>query len=245
MHAQNFTTRILFVFMAALLSLSVCAQKKIIHGTVVDSTTNRPLKNVQVTNLATNKKTTTDDNGRFSIEVAIGDMLFFTAENYHFASLKYSILMDQTIQVRMDVLAHVLPGVTVQTAGYTKYQQDSMRRVKEFNEDLVAKPYKPVSKSHSQGFGVGINLDFLSSREKSKRKAEKLFNEHEKDAYVNYRFSTELVSNYTGLHGDTLSRFRQLYWPDYNWLRQHTSDEDLLYYINDRLKEFYKRKDMQ
>lgn len=211
----------------------------------MDSATSRPLKNVEITNVTSNKKTVTDDNGKFSLDVSISDVLFFTAQGYHFQTLRYSIMMETTIYVHMNTLAHVLPGVTVTGTGYSKYQLDSMSRLKDFNGDLVSKPYSPVSKAHSQGFGLGVNLDFLTSREKSKRRAVKLFNENEKEAYINYRFSTEFVSEYTGLHGDTLSRFRQLYWPDFDWLRQHPDDEDVMYYINNKLKLFYKRKDAQ
>jgi hypothetical protein len=51
------------------------------------------------------------------------------------------------------------------------------------------------------------------------------------------------VGTYTGLKGDSLNTFINKYSPDYDWLRKHTSDEDVFYYINDKLKDFYKRKE--
>lgn len=231
------TLSLLLVFIG-----SAClAQKKTITGFVTDSATNAPLANVQVSNLTGNKKTTTDSKGKFSLSVDINDVLFFTKDDYKFQSFRYSLLMEQTLQVRMSVLPHVLPGVTVQ-ANYSKYQSDSVKRLDDFNQQLVSPQYKAVQ-NNSSGAGAVINLDFFSGKEKSKRRAVKLFEEHEKDAYVRYRFPPELVTAYTGLQGDSLNRFIQLYAPEYKWLRQHTTDEDVLYYINDKLKVFYKRKE--
>ena len=88
-----------------------------------------------------------------------------------------------------------------------------------------------------------VNLDYFSKFQKSKRRAYKLEDEHEKDAYVNYRFSRETVHEYTGFTGDTLQQFINLYRPDYNWLRKNTSDEDVIYYIYDHVKLFYMRKE--
>ncbi|MEP6844996.1 MAG: carboxypeptidase-like regulatory domain-containing protein [Panacibacter sp.] len=240
---KHFVQR-LFLLAAILVSaLNVAAQKKTIAGFVTDSISNDPLKNVQVTNVTGNKKTTTDNNGKFSIDATVNDMLFFTADGYHFKNVKYSILMEQTIYVQMNVLPHQLPGVSVQ-ASYSKYQSDSLKRLQDFNADMVS-PKQPLVSNNSSGAGAVINLDFLKKSEKSKRRASKLFKAHEKDAYVRYRFPPELVSGYTGLNGDSLEKFINLYWPDYDWLRKHTSDEDVFYYINDKLKIFYKRKEEQ
>ncbi len=141
----------------------------------------------------------------------------------------------------MSTLAHVLPGVTVTAIGYTKYQSDSIHRLQQFLSDIGA-PKQPAASTANSGAGLGINLDFLTKKEKNKRKAYKLYNEHEKDAYLNYRFSPETVSEYTGLKDDTLKHFMQLYTPDYDWLRQHTENEDIFYYLNDKLRLFYRRE---
>lgn len=241
MHMKNFTHCLLLLPALVMFSVIGYAQKKTITGFVTDSATNAPLANVQVSNLTDNRKTTTDSKGKFSLPVEINDVLYFTKDDYRFQSFRYSLLMEQTLQVRMSVLPHVLPGVTVQ-ANYSKYQSDSVKRLDDFNKQLVSPEYKAVQ-NNSSGAGAVINLDFFTGKEKSKRRAVKLFDEHEKDAYVRYRFPPEFVTAYTGLQGDSLNRFIQLYAPDYKWLRQHTTDEDVLYYINDKLKVFYKRKE--
>jgi hypothetical protein len=244
MHSKENTIAKRFQLLIILITISVfsTAQKRTaVHGYILDSINYSPIANAQVTNTNTNKSTTTNEKGMFSLPVGLNDVLFVTAADYHFDTLRYSILLRDTLVMYISSLAHVLPGVTVTAAGYTKYQSDSIRRLQEFNSNIGA-PKQPVASNANSGAGVGINLDFLSKKEKNKKKAYKIFNEQEKQAYVNYRFSPEIVSDYTGLKGDALNQFMQLYTPDYDWLRQHTEDEDIFYYLNDKLKSFYRRE---
>jgi hypothetical protein len=232
----------LLILIVPIAPLTTNAQKRtIVHGYVLDSINYSPVVNAQVTNTNTNRSSNTNEKGIFSLTVGLNDVLFVTATGYHFDTLRYNILLRDTLVVYLSSLAHVLPGVTVTAAGYSKYQTDSIHRLQEFLSDIGA-PKQPVASNANSGAGMAINLDFLSKKEKSKKRAYKLYSEHEKDAYINYRFSPEIVSDYTGLKGDTLKHFIQLYTPDYDWLRLHPANEDIFYYLNDKLKLFYKRE---
>lgn len=239
-----FQAKRLLPLLLVIFSISVCAQKRtVIHGYLLDSSRYSPIKNGTVLNTNSNKSVTTNDRGIFSIPVAINDVLFFTADGYHFDTLRYKMLMRDTIVVYMQQLAHVLPGVTVRAEGYTKYQLDSIQRREDFLA-IAGGEKKPVATNATSGAGLGVDLDFLlSKKEREKRKAYKQFDEHEKEMYVNSRFSLQIVHDYTGLTGDTLNHFMRLYTPSYEWLRTHTTNEDIFYYLNDKLKAFYKRRD--
>ena len=233
--------KIYYLLLLLFISGEAFAQKKIITGVITDSSTNAPLANVEVRNFTTNKKTKTDNLGKFTIQADVNDALFFTKDGYHFQSFNYSMMMQQPLFIRMSKLPHELPGVTVTTT-YSKYQSDSIKRRESLDSQLVSPKYSTIENNKS-GAGAVINLDRFTSKEKSKKRAEKLFEQQEEDAYVRYRFSPELVGTYTGLKGDSLNTFINKYSPDYDWLRKHTSDEDVFYYINDKLKDFYKRKE--
>ena len=233
--------KIYYLLLLLFISGEAFAQKKIITGVITDSSTNAPLANVEVRNFTANKKTKTDNLGKFTIQADVNDALFFTKDGYHFQNFNYSIMMQQTLFVHMSKLPHELPGVTVTTT-YSKYQSDSIKRRESLDSQLVSPKYSTIENNKS-GAGAVINLDRFTSKEKSKKRAEKLFEQQEEDAYVRYRFSPELVGTYTGLKGDSLNTFINKYSPDYDWLRKHTSDEDVFYYINDKLKDFYKRKE--
>lgn len=233
--------KILLPLVLVVSMLPAMAQRKPITGIVTDSIGASPLADVQVTNLTTNKKATSDSKGQFTIVADVNDVLYFTKNGYRFKTIAYSLLMDGTLDIKMSSLANVLPGVSVR-ADYNKYQSDSIHRIEDFNKDMVSPEYKTVQ-NNSNGAGAVINLDRFSKREKNKRRAVKLFNQHEEEEYIRYRFSPELVSEYSGLKGDSLDKFMNAYRPDYDWLRKHTTEEDVFYYINDKLKDFYRRKD--
>jgi hypothetical protein len=96
-----------------------------------------------------------------------------------------------------------------------------------------------VSSTNNGAFGVGLNLDKLFKKKyKDQKKSEKLFVSTEEQAYVNYRFSSQMVADYTGLKDEPLRDFLYRYTPSYKWLRQHPSDDEVLYYINDKIKEY-------
>lgn len=221
---------------------TAAAQKQAKVGYVKDSSTLRPLANVLITNEYTHKLTHTDSAGFFRIEAAEKDILFFDAQDYHFDTLRYGIMTPDTVTIFLAHLPNVLAGVTVTARGYTKYQQDSIKRRLDFEKDAGPK-MNAVSKSNS-GAGVGINLDaLLKKSDKSRRRAYKTFDEIEKTNYVNARYSRDLVAGYTGLSGDSLSTFIEKTRPSYEWLRQHITDDDVFYYINDKLKSYMRMKE--
>src|SRR3954466_5180147 len=118
--------RLLLVLFITVIAFCAAAQKRtMIYGYLLDSIKYSPIKNGTVLNTNSNKSVTTNEKGMFSIPVAINDVLYFTADSYHFNTVRYKMMMRDTIVVYMNLLAHVLPGVTVRTQGYTKYQLDS------------------------------------------------------------------------------------------------------------------------
>jgi hypothetical protein len=237
-------SRIISILLLIIISIPASAQKRIpVHGYLLDSNNYSPIKNGTVLNTNSNRSVTTNDKGIFSIPVSINDVLYFTADGYHFDTFRYNMMMRDTIVVYMQQLANVLPGVTVRTQGYTKYQLDSIHRREDFLA-IAGGEKKPVASTATSGAGLGIDLDYLLSKKaRVKRKAYKQFDEHEEEMYINSRFSPKIVHDYTGLTGDTLAHFMRLYTPSYEWLRDHSDNEDIFYYLNDKLRAFYKRRD--
>ena len=235
-------SKLVLLFLCCVTAVTVTAQKRMVYGYVLDSTSYTPITNVQITNTNSTKVATTNAKGIFSMYTAINDLLFFSADGYHFRTFRYTSLLQDTLIIYMAPLAHELSPVTVTAKGYSQYQQDSIKRRQEFLSDLV-RPKKKLATAEKYGQGMVVNLDYFSKFQKSKRQRYKLEDAHEKDAYFNYRFSQETVHEYTGFTGDTLKQFINLYRPDYNWLRKNTSDEDVIYYIYDHVKLFYMRKE--
>jgi len=213
------------------------AQRKVISGYLKDSITLLPIASGSITNTDTRQTVLTDSKGFFYLEAAPNDLIYATAKDYRYDTLHYSILLADTITIFLPPSGTVLQNVTV-ASGYDRYRMDSLARRKEF-EEARGQTLNTFEKTHTSGFGLVINMDrFFKSKYKHQKRNEQSFTNTEKMAYVTYRFSPQLVSFYTGLKGDALLDFIQRYQPSYEWLRQHTSREELIDYISDKLKAY-------
>jgi hypothetical protein len=211
-------------------------------GYLRDSATHEPIPHASVSNLNSKKTVMTSATGRFKIELAENQVLSFAAVGYHFDTIHYNkeYLLQDTLQLDLVPLTHSLGNVTVTGRGWSSYQIDSMERRKDYFGDVNYKI--PVFALNNRGAGLGINLDHYSKREKAKRKRFEFFEAGEDEAYINYRFPASLVNKYSNLKDDQLQQFMQQYRPTSEWLRQNTTEEDVMYYINDKLKLFFKRQ---
>jgi len=225
-----------------LIALIMCgsnlhAQQHVLKGFLLDRETHFPIHKGTITNYHSKKKVLTNEKGFFLIEVNPNDLIYLTAPDYHYDTIRYSVFYKDTLQLFLSPSGTLLPNVTVQSE-YNKYQLDSMERRKTF-EEMRGHTLPTVAAPNSGSFGIGINLDRLfKSKYKNQKKQEQLFQNTEERAYIDYRFSPRIVAYYTGLKGEKLRDFMYRYTPSYEWLRQHPSNEDILLYINDRFKEF-------
>lgn len=225
----------------AIISFKTNAQQRVISGYLLDSLTHFAIANGTITNANDKKSVNTDEKGFFRLNVAPNDFIYATAKSYHYDTLVYSYLFTDTITIYLSPAGNILPNVTV-TTKYTKYQLDSIARKDTFEQDM-GKPMKTLSNDHPSGFGLTFNLDkVFKKKNRNRDKAEQSFNAREKLAYVDSRFSPQIVAFYTRLQGETLRNFLKKYTPDYNWLREHPSNEDVMFYINDKLKIFHQQR---
>ncbi len=218
-------------------------QKNTIIGVVKDSVTNTIIEFASISNI--NKKNTIVSNtkGVFKIDIALNHLLSIVAVGYNFDTMRVTetLLQSDTLFVLLQPLSKRLADITVtSTTRFSQYQLDSIERRKEFfiNKSDVK---IPVVSSANSGIGIGINLDHFYKREKRKRSALDLFYDIENESYANYRFTPALVNKYTQLEGEKLVEFMQKYRPSYTWLRNHTTEEDILYYINEKLPNYNKK----
>lgn len=212
-------------------------QRKMVNGLLRDSVTLLPIANGMIKNATTSKTVKTDEKGFFKIEVQANDFIYASARSYRFDTLVYSLMFTDTITIYLPFSGNVLPAVTVK-GQYSRYQLDSIQRKNDFDQSRGT-VLKTLATNHPSGFGLTFNLDkFFKKNGRNQRSEEKAFTLLEKEEYINYRFSPNLVAYYTGFKGDKLRRFMNLYMPTFEWLRQHSSNEDVLYYINDKLKVF-------
>lgn len=223
-------------------SLAVQAQKNERWGYLRDSATHEPIVLASVTNLNTQRTVMTSVKGLFKIAVSENQLLSFAAVGYHFDTVYYNNQHSRqdTLLLYLSPLAHNLGNVTVYAKGMSRYQLDSMERRKDFLQDIVNYTIPTIAQANS-GAGIALNIDRFSKHERRKRKAFAFFETNEKEAYINYRFPSSLVTEYSGLKDEQLQQFMQQYRPSAEWLRRNRAEEDIKYYINEKLKLFFKR----
>jgi hypothetical protein len=215
------------------------AQKLTIGGYTIDSLTRSSISAASIRNIFSGVTIISNREGRFFADVQKGNILAFSATGYYSDTLSVtdSVLALPNLVMALRPLPSTLPGVTV-TGNLTKYQVDSIERRKAFVSEVGKINIPAVGRANDMGFGVAINLDRFSKKEKSKHKAYDIFDITEQEAYINYRWTEEVVYKYTKLEGDQLTKFMQQYRPTVEWLRKNLTEEDLLYYINKQLKRY-------
>jgi hypothetical protein len=214
-------------------------QSRQLTGIVTDKGSLQPVVSASIRNINTGKTALSRMQGQFGLPGSKGDILAFSATGFYTDTLTLtdSVLSLEKILIGLRPLLSTLPNVTV-SANYSAYQLDSIARRKEFLSSIGEARIPTVGRTNELGFGVALNLDRFSKREKRKRHARDLFDLTEEEAYINYRWNDTLVYKYTKFAGDKLSDFMLQYRPEWVWLRKHPSEEDLLYYINRSLKKF-------
>ncbi|MBC7720634.1 MAG: hypothetical protein H7068_01345 [Pedobacter sp.] len=234
---------LLILTLLIILKTANAQQKGNIIGVVKDSVTNAIIEFAGITNI--NKKATVMSNtkGYFKIDIAKNNLLSIAAVAYNFDTIRITdeALQLDTLVVFLHPLAKRLADVIVTSRSrFTQYQVDSIERRRDFfvNRSDVKLPVVSLANS---GVGMGINLDHFYNREKRKRSALDLFYDIENQSYTNYRFTPDIINKYTNLEGENLVNFMQQNRPAYSWLRGHPNEEDLLYYINDKLKSYNKK----
>lgn len=216
------------------------AQTKYFYGRLVDSITLLPVQDVHVIDRSTRQGDVTNGRGLFVLEGNLGDTLSFIKVGYRPQNfvLKGNRAAMDTLSITIYPEVHELQAITVSAYAYRDYQQDSAERRKDFGE-AIGYAHHMVESSNS-GAGIGFSLDrIFDGKEKRRRRAFKFFQENEEQQYVNFRFNPILLHSLTGLRGKQLSDFIAKYQPSYQWLREHPTNDDLVYYVNSKLKQMH------
>jgi len=202
------------------------------------------LPGVNIRNSSRGKYNTSDMGGNYRVQASAGDSIIFSSAGYHADTL---IASNGIINRGYDV--YLAPNVVMLTAveidPLDKYLADSTRRREEYAFILDKKhPVKLMNEKRdadAPGFSFSP-VGFFSKKEKQKRRLkQRLRDEEERDrqAYVDARFPRARIGRLTKLEGDSLSRFMTLYRPSFDFCR-NTSNQDMLLYINDKLIFFRK-----
>ena len=233
--------KLLLILILTVTCINAHAQDGYVFGYVKDSITELPIQDVYVSETKGDTSDYTNASGLFVMKASLGDTLTLIRVGYYAKKvvLAGTKMMD-TLRITLVPKTDELESVIVSAYSYADYQADSADRRNFF--DTAIGHAKPLFDNANTGAGLGISLDrIFSQKQRNKKRSWRLFQSVEKEKYVDFRFNPIVVHSYTGLKGDSLQVFMNKYRPSYEWLRSHTTQTDLLYYINARLKSYHKR----
>lgn len=235
----RFTSYIGALFFFFFISMQVTVAQVRLSGMVADQETKTGLPFVSVINKRTITGTLSNESGRYYIEAIPGDTLEFSMLSYAPKLLIVPMLsssQDVYLQKRM----FELQGVNVQGRNY---RNDSMALRDEYGryfnyhkpgamDVLKTLPANPITA-----------LTYLVPSKVRKRKEQ--FHEQllywEKEKFIDYRYSPELVGKMTKLQSPELDSFMYKYRPGYQFLNS-ASEYDLMLYIKQSFETYQKEK---
>lgn len=226
--------KIKFLVLFMLISSSFVRAQTIIKGEVRDLNSKQFLENVNVKNIYTQKGMTIQKDGQFQIEVKKGELIEFTRIGYQTVRVRilsekeplfYTIVMDKAPIMLREVDIHGKP---------LDFVKDSIRYRAVY--DVV------LRKEHRQDVDMrSMPLAMLSKKNRQEWAFQEMYEQWEREKYIDFTFNERLVSRITYLKDEDLQEFMKQYRPAYNFLRT-ASDYEYLDYIKHCYYEYKKGK---
>lgn len=229
-------------FFLSLLAVSTLRAQVTVTGMISDSANKLVLPSATVLNLSTGKRSFSDQGGFYKITASRNDRIVFTFIGY----LPDTIIVAQssgteTVNIKMSIAGKFLKGVEV-SSKYSPYQLDSLERRERYKYILDLPNTHLAGDNTPEGAGIVFSpITRFSRKEKQKREFKKQFEQLEKTKFIDSRFTPLLVSQVTGLKGDSLQLFMRDNYPDYETMRA-LQQNDLLYWITDHYKAWLKKQ---
>jgi hypothetical protein len=225
-----------------LLAAPAGAQYKV-KGTVYDSSYNRPIQLVSVLS-SSGKGTVTDEQGKYTIDVAEKDSIWFSylgKPTQKFPVLK--IYDVSRFDIALQTYYQVLDEVKIKNRSY---RMDSLQNRKDYAKAFDFRRPNIESITSIGPMGAGIDIQelirlFQFRKNRSMEKFQERLIQQEKDKFIDYRFNKGLVKRLTGLEGEQLDLFMLTYRPPYEFIIA-TSEYDFQSYIKMAAEEFKREK---
>lgn len=229
--------RIFFAILLLCWSASASFAQSTVESRVTGSDS-LPLPGVSVKNIRSGMLAVSGTDGRFRINALPADTLLFTAIGYIPVAMRAGSL---PAVLRMRTQITQLPGIEVRKRTHTA---DSIALREEYRKqfDFRRPKWHEVGMITPTGIAVNIHklykaLSFANNKRSDTFK--KRLRNHEQEQFIDQRFTPELVGRFTGLQGDSLTRFMNTRRPDFKFARE-AADYDFLLFIREECSRFRK-----
>ncbi len=223
-----------------LLSTPAAAQQ-LLTGKIKRQAGDEVLPSVSVINHSQKKTNISDAGGNYRIPAKPGDTITFSSAGYKPDTTYVNTWMfGEKDGYIVSLAPNLVELATVRVGDVSNYQLDSLKRKEEYAWLYPVHRRRLIgSETVENGVGISISpIDYLSAKETQRRRLRRRLKQQEIDYYIDFRFPAAYVARVTGLHNDSLRDFMYRYRPAYSFCRK-ASNEDMLLYINERLKQYH------
>lgn len=224
-----------FVVLSLLfLSISSAVLAQALNGQVVDANTGQAIGSVSITNTYTRSAIVTSSDGTFSITGSRDELIEFRKLGYKIVRIRVPGVIPPYFKIAMTQGEIELPEFELYTRGKSKdYKSDSIKYAQLYKGildfpkmsgiDMMRSPFSALSKSNRQKWAFQENY--------------KKFQEMK---YVDYAFNDKIITQITGLTGDTLANYKIRFRPSYEQLRSMT-EYNFYLYIRQSAEQYMRR----
>ncbi len=200
------------------------------------------LVSATIENISRNQENISDLGGNYRIPAEPGDTIIFSHEGFISDTVVVdSFMLGDRLPIELKIRITYLKSVDVNEM--SGYSLDSLSRKEDYDYIFKNKGNKALFDNKLSGDGRGVDFSPIghwSTNEKQKRELKERLERDDKEEFIYYKFSRH-VPKLTGLRGDSLIKFINLYKPSYDYCLR-ASTLDILVYINDSFILFKKKK---
>lgn len=205
----------------------------VLSGLILEKGTGSRIADVNIVNLRTKAHTRTNIYGVFYMEVAVGDSL--SASKIGYGPVKTVVMTTE------DILLEMEPGLQIETVVIARRsrQQEMADILKDYERKGIYNGGKNKLGTYLGSPATAL-YNLFGREAKNMKRFEKFMDRELDEMAVDRVFSKTVVSEATGLEGDDLQNFMDLYRPSH---QQATSwsHYDLLDYITRSFKSWEKQ----
>jgi len=191
------------------LPYSVLAQ--VIEGVTLDVETGKPVDDVLITNVHQDKRVLSGKDGKFTIDAAGGQLIEFKKEGYKVYRLRlpqsksfpfYKMSMQQYDPAVPHFENMAAPDYKTDSMKYALLYKNELEKPRMTTVEAMKHPFSAMSKKNRQVWAFQVE-----------------YARFQEQKFIDYTFSDNLISSLTGLTGDSLRVYKQMYRPTYTQLR--------------------------
>lgn len=189
----------------------VCAQP--MQGHVLDVNNKKPVEGVVVHNIFTEEKIESNDIGEFAVHVDEGQLVEFRKDGYKVLRVRipqgkrpsyFKVMMQRKGTDVVDYMHSrgAAPDYKTDSMRYYALYKEALEFPRLKGYEMIQHPFSAMSKKNRQIWAFQNEYQF-----------------YQEQKYIDYTFNDKLINQVTGLTGDSLQSYMEIFRPTYQLLR--------------------------